>query len=149
MLDNQSGLVLRRPVTLTVIVTPRWKEEMQQQLQAQVDQLDIQLQQLDLKAKQAMIELQKQLPTVANPQSNAQMQNLQGQINQERSKILQKKNQFLQQMQQAQLAELNTEIQQTQLESFFRVEKGDNLVNKMNIEIVMRDGIVEDIRGDV
>jgi hypothetical protein len=149
MLDNQSGLVLKRPVTLTVIVTPRWKEEMQQQLQVQVDQLDIQLQQLDLKGKQAMIELQKQLPTVANPQSNAQMQNLQGQINQERNKILQKKSQFLQQMQQAQLAELNTEIQQTQLESFFRVEKGDNLVNKMNIEIVMRDGIVEDIRGDV
>ena len=149
MLDNQSGLVLKRPVTLTIIVTPRWKEEMQQQLQAQVDQLDIQLQQLDLKGKQAIIELQKQLPTVANPQSNAQMQNLQGQINQERSKILQKKNQFLQQMQQAQLAELNTEIQQTQLESFFRVEKGDNLVNKMNIEIVMRDGIVEEIRGDV
>jgi len=149
MLDNQSGLVLRRPVTLTVIVTPRWKEEMQQQLQAQVDQLDIQLQQLDLKAKQAMIELQKQLPSVTNAQSNAKMQNLQGQINQEKNKILQKKNQFLQQMQQAQLAELNSEIQQTQLESFFRVEKGDNLVNKMNIEVVMRDGIVEDIRGDV
>jgi len=149
MLDNQQGLVLRRPVTLTVIVTPRWKEEMQQQLQAQVNQLDIQLQQLDVKAKQALSELQKQLPTVTNLQSNPQMQNLQSQINEQRNQILQKKNQVLQQMQQAQLYELNTEIKQAQLDSFFRVEKGDNLVQKMNVEIVMRDGIVEEIRGDI
>lgn len=149
MFDNQSGLVLRRPVTLTVIVTPRWKEEMQQQLQLQVNQLDDQLQQLEVKAKQAILELQKQLPTVTNPQTNPQLQNLQAQINEQRNQILQKKNQFLQQMQQAQMCELNTEVKQAQLESFFRVEKGDNLVNKMNIELVMRDGIVEEIRGDI
>lgn len=149
MFDNQSGLVLRRPVTLTVIVTPRWKEEMQQQLQLQVNQLDAQLQQLEAKAKQAIVELQKQLPTVTNPQTNPQFQNLQAQINEQRNQILQKKNQVLQQMQQAQMYELNTEFKQTQLESFFRIEKGDNLVNKMNIELVMRDGIVEEIRGDI
>lgn len=147
--DNPSGLILRRPVTLTVVVTPRWKEEMQQQLQAQINQLDAQLQQIETKGNQAIAELQKQLPTITNPQSNPQIQTLQTQINQKKNEVLQKKNQCLQQMQQAQLCELNTEVQQTQLESFFRVEKGDNLVKKMNIELVMRDGIVEEIRGEI
>ncbi|ELR98157.1 YlqD family protein [Gloeocapsa sp. PCC 73106] len=147
--NNPSGLVLRRPVTLTVIVTPRWKEEMQQQLQAQINQLDAQLQQIDIKGNQALAELQKQLPVIANPLSSPQVQGLQSQINQKKNEVLQKKNQCLQQMQQAQLYELNTEVQQSQLDSFFRVEKGDNLVKKMNVELVMRDGIVEEIRGEI
>ena len=52
-------------------------------------------------------------------------------------------------MQQVQLLELNQEVAQAQLESFFRVEKGDNLVAKMNVELVLRDGIVEEIRGEI
>jgi len=35
------------------------------------------------------------------------------------------------------------------MESYFRVEPGDNLVRKMNVEILLRDGIVEEIRGDI
>ena len=33
MSEGQSSLLLKRPVTVKVIVTPRWKEEVQQQLQ--------------------------------------------------------------------------------------------------------------------
>jgi flagellar biosynthesis GTPase FlhF len=150
--DNQSGLVLRRPVTLTIIVTPRWKEEMQQQLQAQINQLDAEIEQIDSKGKQAMAELMKQ-QSITNPENNpqlqGQLQNIQGQINQQKTQRLQKKNQLLQEMQKAQMYELNQEVKQAQLDSFFRVEKGDNLVNKMNIELVMRDGVVEEIRGDI
>ncbi|MFM6489148.1 MAG: YlqD family protein, partial [Dolichospermum sp.] len=28
-------------------------------------------------------------------------------------------------------------------------ELGDNLISKMQVEIVLRDGIVEEIRGDI
>ncbi len=35
------------------------------------------------------------------------------------------------------------------MESFFRIEKGDNLVKKLNVEVVLRDGIVEEIRGEI
>ncbi|MFM7573800.1 MAG: YlqD family protein, partial [Snowella sp.] len=28
-------------------------------------------------------------------------------------------------------------------------EKGDNLVAKLNVEVVIRDGIVEEIRGEL
>ncbi|HHP7230806.1 MAG TPA: YlqD family protein, partial [Xenococcaceae cyanobacterium] len=48
-----------------------------------------------------------------------------------------------------QLLELDKEVVQAQMESFFRVEKGDNLVKKLNVEIVLRDGVIEDIRGEI
>lgn len=52
-------------------------------------------------------------------------------------------------MQQVQLLELEQEVVQAQMESFFRIEKGENLVQKLNVEIVVRDGVVEDIRGEL
>ena len=63
--------------------------------------------------------------------------------------MLEKKNQLLQQLQQIQLLELNNEVIQAQMESFFRLEKGDNLVKKLNVEVVLRDGVVEEIRGEL
>ncbi|MFM8008152.1 MAG: YlqD family protein, partial [Dolichospermum sp.] len=63
--------------------------------------------------------------------------------------LLEQKNQMLQNLQQVQLLELDEEVNQFQLESFFRIELGDNLISKMQVEIVLRDGIVEEIRGDI
>jgi hypothetical protein len=146
--DTQTSLLLKRPVTVKVIVTPRWKEEVQQQLQAQIGQLDAQMQQLELQGQRAIAELQKQSISPPGPQVTQQIDNIQIQVNQKKSELLERKNQFLQQMQQVQLLDLEQEVVQAQMESFFRIEKGENLVKKLNVEIVMRDGIVEEIRGD-
>jgi hypothetical protein len=146
--DTQTSLLLKRPVTVKVIVTPRWKEEVQQQIQAQIGQLDAQMQQLELQGQRAIAELQKQSISPPGPQVTQQIDNIQIQVNQKKSELLERKNQFLQQMQQVQLLDLEQEVVQAQMESFFRIEKGENLVKKLNVEIVMRDGIVEEIRGD-
>jgi hypothetical protein len=45
------------------------------------------------------------------------------------------------------MLELDQEVQQGQIDSIFRVERGENLIEKMQVEILLRDGIVEDIRG--
>jgi hypothetical protein len=147
--DAKTNLLLKRPVTLKVIVTSRWKEEMQQQLQAQIGQMDSQIQQLELQGQRAITEIQKQSLVPLPPSVTQQIDNIQIQVNQQKSEILEQKNQALQQMQQVQMLDLDQEVVQAQLESFFRLEKGDNLVQKMNVEIIMRDGVVEDIRGNV
>lgn len=149
MEETNTSLLLKRPVILKVIVTQRWKEEVQQQLQAQIGQLDTQLQQIDMQGQQAINEIQKRSIIPPPPQVSQQIENIQNQVNQKKSEILERKNQTLQQLQQVQLLELEQEVVQAQLESFFRVEKGDNLVEKMNVEIVIKDGIVEDIRGEL
>lgn len=147
--ETKSSLLLKRPVTVKVVVTPRWKEEVQQQLQAQISQLDEQIQQLDMQGQRAITELQRQSISPPGPQVSQQIDNIQIQVNQKKSEILEKKNQFLQQMQQVQLLELDQEVIQAQMESFFRVDVGDNLVDKLNVEILLRDGVVEEIRGEI
>ncbi|MFN9672041.1 MAG: YlqD family protein [Microcystis sp.] len=130
-------------------MTPRWKEEAQQQLQAQMAQIDAQIQQLETQGQRAIAEIQRQSLIPLPPAAAQQIDNIQIQVNQQKSEFLEQKNQYLQQLQQVQFLELNQEVAQAQLESFFRVEKGDNLVAKMNVELVLRDGIVEEIRGEI
>lgn len=147
--ESKSNLLLKRPVNIKAIVTPRWKEEVQQQLQEQINQIDSQLQQLDMQGQRAITEIQKQSIQPPGPQVAQQIETIQIQVNQKKSELLEQKNQQLQQLQQVQMLELDQEVNQGQMESFFRIEQGDNLVRKMNVEILLRDGVVEEIRGDI
>ena len=146
---NASSLLLKRPVTIKAIVTAKWKEEVQQQLQNQIGQLDQQMQQIQMQGQRTIEEIQKKAKQPGNPQIAKQTENIQAQVNQKKGEMLDKKNQFLQQLQQIQLLELDKEVVQAQMESFFRLEKGDNLVKKLNVEVVLRDGVVEEIRGEL
>ncbi|MBF2006539.1 MULTISPECIES: YlqD family protein [Chlorogloeopsis] len=146
---SKPQLLLKRVVNVKAIVTPLWKEEVQQQLQAQINQTDQQLQQLDIQGQRAVAEIQKQSLQPPGPQTLQQIENIQFQVNQKKSELLEQKNQSLQNLQQVQLLELDQEVNQFQMEGFFRIEPGDNLISKMQVEIVLRDGVVEEIRGDI
>lgn len=149
MEDNKSQLSLKRVVNIKSVVTPRWKEDFQQQLQQQVEQIDVQLQQLDMQGQRAISELQKTGIQPPGPQMVQQIENIQSQVNQGKGDLLNQKNQMLQQLQQVQLLELGQEVVTGQMESMFNLGVGDNLVLKTNIDILLRDGIVEEIRGEI
>ena len=78
-----------------------------------------------------------------------QIDDIQLQVNQKKSELLDQKNQSLQNLQQVQLLDLDQEVTQFQLESYFSVQPGDNLASKMQVEIVLHDGVIEEIRGDI
>ncbi len=147
-------LLLRRAVNVKAVVTPRWKEEAQQHLQAQLNQFDAQLQQLELQSKQMLAEVQKQGLQIMSPagpqptdQVKSQLQDIQLQVNNRKSELLEQKNQLLQQLNQVQLLQLEQEVDQGQIDSFFYVQLGDNLIQKMQVEVLLRDGVIEEIRG--
>lgn len=146
---SKPQLLLKRVVNVRAIVTPLWKEEVQQQLQTQINQTDQQLQQLDMEGQRAIAAIQKQSIQPPGPQVQQQIDNIQIQVNQRKSELLEQKNVSLQNLQQVQFLELDQEVNQFQMEGFFRVEPGDNLISKMQVEIVLRDGVVEEIRGDI
>ena len=146
---STNKLLLKRPVNVKAIVTPRWKEEAQQQLQLQLNQLDQQLQQLEIQGQRAINEIQKQSISPPGPQVMQQIESIQGQVNQRKSELLDQKNQILQQLQQVQVLELNQEVNQGTIESVFTIEPGENLIEKMQVEILLRDGMVEEIRGEI
>jgi hypothetical protein len=148
-MDVSKQLLLKRSVNVKAVVTPLWKEEVQQQLQAQITQVDQQLQQIDVQGQRAIAEIQKQGLQPPGPQTMQQIDNIQMQVNEKKSELLEQKNQSLQNLQQVQLLQLDEEVNQFQMEGFFRVEPGDNLISKLQVEIVIRDGVVEEIRGDI
>lgn len=146
---SPTQLTLKRPINVKAVVTPRWKDEIQQQLQAQINQVDTQLQQLEMQGQRAIAEIQKQSLQPPGPQTMQQIESIQIQVNEKKSELLEQKNQSLQNLQQVQLLEMNQEVNQFQLEGLFSVQPGDNLISKMQVEILLRDGIVEEIRGDI
>ena len=142
-------LLLKRSINVKVVVTPRWKEEAQQQLQAQINQIDSQLQQLEMQGQRMVSGIQKQNLQPPGPQVMQQIENIQVQVNQRKSELLEQKNQNLQQLQQVQVLDLEQEVSQGQIDGTFTVGLGENLIQKMQVEILLRDGIVEEIRGDI
>ena len=104
---------------------------------------------MEIQGSRAIAEIQKQNLQPPSPQVMQQIDNVQIQVNQKKSELLEQKNQQLQQLQQVQTIELDQEVNQGQLEGFFKIAKGDNLVQKLQVEILLRDGIVEEIRGDI
>ncbi len=144
-----SNLIIQRQVNIKAIVTPRWKEEAQQALQAQLNQVDGQLQGLDMQLQQVLMDIQKQSIQPPGPDTLQQMEGVKMQFNQGKSELLEQKNQVLQQLQQVQTLSIEQQVDQGQVVSNFAIQVGDNLISKMNVEILLRDGIVEEIRGDI
>ncbi|MFM7528195.1 MAG: YlqD family protein [Nodosilinea sp.] len=149
-MDDLQALQLKRVVNIKAVVTPLWKEEAQKQLQIQINQMDGQLQQLEMQGQRMMTELQKQAETQpGNLGIQQQIADVQNRLNQDKSKLLQQKNQNLQQLQQVQTVDLGAEVDQGKVESFFTVSLGDNLVQKLQVEILLKDGVIEEIRGEL
>ncbi|MEN9276565.1 MAG: YlqD family protein [Gloeomargarita sp. GMQP_bins_5] len=42
---------------------------------------------------------------------------------------------------------MEQEVLQGQLDGYFTVKVGENLIEKMQVEVVLRDGVVQEIRG--
>ena len=142
-------LLLKRAVNIKTVVTSQWKDEVQQQLQAQINQIDQQLQQLEMQGQRAVAEIQKQSLQPPGPQTLQQIDNIQLQVNQKKSELLEQKNQSLQNLQQLQMLDLDQEVITSQMEGLFTVQPGENLISKMQVEILLRDGVVEEIRGEI
>lgn len=144
-----TALTVKRPISLKVIVTPRWKEEVTTQLTSQSGQLEKQIQDVELQGQRAVSEIKKQGVAMTNPQALQQMEAIQNQVSQRKNELQQKRNQLLQQLEQIEKLEMDQEVTQGQLEGFCDVNIGDNLVKKLQVEVVVRDGIIEEIRGDL
>lgn len=146
---SNNQMLLKRPINVKAVVTPRWKDEVQQQLQGQINAINSQLEQLKIQGQRAIAEIQKQSIQPPGPQVREQIENIEMQVNQKKSELLEQKNQSLINLEQVQSLEFNQEVTQFQLEGIFTVQPGDNLISKLQVEILLRDGIVEEIRGDI
>ncbi|KAI9129009.1 YlqD family protein [Acaryochloris sp. CCMEE 5410] len=152
---SSNQLLLKRLILVKAIVTPLWKDEARQQLQAQTHQLDEQLTQLDTQVQQMVGELsQHTIQTAAAEngtiaQTQTQIQDIQTQADERKRELLEQKSQVLEQLKEVQHLELGEEVDQGQVDNFFYAKQGDHLVRKMQVEVLLRDGVIEEIRGEL
>ena len=134
-----ASLTITRPITLRVIVTEEFKQEMEAELQEAADTTQRRIDQIDFQARRVLADLQR-------TDLNQAMQ-VRQQIEAEKDRHESAKKELLERAKQVRELELGSEFPRGTLEGTVEIKEGDNLYDKLaKTEIVIKDGIVVEIR---
>jgi hypothetical protein len=140
-------LSIKRTITVRAVVTPRWKEDAERELSNAVAGSDAQLSQLEQEGQQLVDAIRSQSANPLDPRVQDQVASVQEQVAAKRAELEEQKRQLLEQQRQVRDLEMEQIVEQGQLESFTDVRVGDNLVEKLQVAVVVRDGVIEAIEG--
>ena len=144
-MNAPSVLSIKRSITIRAVVTPAWKEEAERELSAGISTTDQQLAQLEQEGQQVVDDVRRQSANPLDPRVQEQVAQVQQQVAAKRAELEEQKRNLIQQQAQVRELELEEIVDQGQLESFCDIQVGDNLVNKMQVAVVVRDGVIESI----
>jgi hypothetical protein len=108
---------------------------------------DGQLSQLELEGQQVVDEIRRQSANPLDPRVQEQVASIQQQVAAKRAELEEQKRQLLEQQRQVRELEMEQIVEQGQLESFCEVQVGDNLVEKLQAAVLVRDGVIEAVEG--
>mgnify|MGYP002003002697 FL=1 len=144
-MSDGTTLSIKRSITIRAVVTPAWKEEAERELSAAISTADQQLAQLEQEGQQVVDEVRRQSANPLDPRVQEQVAQVQQQVAAKRAELEEQKRNLLQQQAQVRELEMEQIVDQGQLESFCDIQVGDNLVSKMQVAVVVRDGVIESI----
>ena len=146
-MSDGTTLTIKRPITVRAVVTPTWKEEAEREISNSIAGLDQQLAQLEQEGQQVVDEVRRQSANPLDPRVQDQVAQIQQQVAAKRAELEEQKRTYLQQQSQVRELEMDQIVEQGQLESTCELRVGDNLVEKMQVAIVVRDGVVQSVEG--
>jgi len=144
-MSDGTTLSIKRSITIRAVVTPAWKEEAERELSAGISTTDQQLAQLEQEGQQVVDDVRRQSANPLDPRVQEQVAQVQQQVAAKRAELEEQKRNLLQQQAQVRELEMEQIVDQGQLESFCDIQVGDNLVSKMQVAVVVRDGVIEAI----
>ena len=144
-MSDGTTLSIKRSITIRAVVTPAWKEEAERELSAAISTADQQLAQLEQEGQQVVDEVRRQSANPLDPRVQEQVAQVQQQVAAKRAELEEQERNLLQQQAQVRELEMEQIVDQGQLESFCDIQVGDNLVSKMQVAVVVRDGVIEAI----
>ena len=144
-MSDGTTLSIKRSITIRAVVTPAWKEEAERELSAGIATTDEQLAQLEQEGQQVVDDVRRQSANPLDPRVQEQVAQVQQQVAAKRAELEEQKRNLLQQQAQVRELEMEQIVDQGQLESFCDIKVGDNLVSKMQVAVVVRDGVIESI----
>ena len=142
---DASTLTIKRNVTVRAVVTPRWKEDAERELSNALSGSDAQLAQLEQEGQQLIEEIRRQSFNPLDPRVQEQVASVQQQVAAKRAELDEQKRQVLEQQRQVRELQFDQIVEQGQIESFCDVGVGDNLVQKLQVAVLVRDGVIEAI----
>ena len=140
-------LTIKRTVTVRAVVTPRWKEDAERELSNAIANVDGQLSQLEQEGQQLVDEIRRQSANPLDPRVQDQVASVQQQVAAKRAELEEQKRQMLEQQRQVRELEMEQIVEQGQIESLCEVQVGDNLVEKLQSAVLVRDGVIEAIEA--
>ena len=144
-MSDGTTLSIKRSITIRAVVTPAWKEVAERELSAGISTSDQQLAQLEQEGQQVVDDVRRQSANPLDPRVQEQVAQVQQQVAAKRAELEEQKRNLLQQQAQVRELEMEQIVDQGQLESFCDIQVGDNLVSKMQVAVVVRDGVIEAI----
>jgi len=144
-MSEGNTLTIKRSITIRAVVTPSWKEEAERELSNGIATSDQQLAQLEQEGQQVVDQVRRQSANPLDPRVQDQVAQVQEQVAAKRSELEEQKRNLLQQQAQVRELEMDQIVEQGQLDSFCDIKVGDNLVSKMQVSVVVRDGVIESI----
>ena len=144
-MSDGNTLSIKRSITIRTVVTTAWKEEAERELSNGIATSDQQLAQLEQEGQQVVDQVRRQSANPLDPRVQDQVAQVQQQVAAKRSELEEQKRNLLQQQAQVRELEMDQVVEQGQLDSFCDIKVGDNLVSKMQVAVVVRDGVIESI----
>ena len=147
-METNNSISIKRSIAIKAIVTPRWKEDAEKELSNAISVADQQLSQLEQEGQQIVSNIRTQSVNPLDPRVQEQVSQVQQQVAAKRNEIEEQKRNLLQQQTQVRDLKMDEIVDQGQVDSFCDVSVGDNLVNKMQVSITVKDGIIQSINNN-
>ena len=147
-METKNSISIKRSITIRAVVTPTWKEDAEKELSKAISNIDQQLSQLEQEGQQIVNNIRSQSVNPLDPRVQEQVSQVQQQVAAKRNEIEEQKRNLLQQQSQVRELKMDEIVDQGQVDSFCDVTVGDNLIEKMQVSITVKDGVIQSIENN-
>ncbi len=144
-METKNSISIKRSIAIKAVVTPTWKEDAEKELSNAISNIDQQLSQLEQEGQQIVNNIRSQSVNPLDPRVQEQVSQVQQQVAAKRNEIEEQKRNLLQQQSQVRELKMDEIVDQGQVDSFCDVTVGDNLIEKMQVSITVKDGVIQSI----
>ena len=144
-METKNSISIKRSIAIKAVVTPTWKEDAEKELSKAISNIDQQLSQLEQEGQQIVNNIRSQSVNPLDPRVQEQVSQVQQQVAAKRNEIEEQKRNLLQQQSQVRELKMDEIVDQGQVDSFCDVSVGDNLIEKMQVSITVKDGVIQSI----
>jgi len=147
-METKNSISIKRSIAIKAVVTPTWKEDAEKELSKAISNIDQQLSQLEQEGQQIVNNIRSQSVNPLDPRVQEQVSQVQQQVAAKRNEIEEQKRNLLQQQSQVRDLKMDEIVDQGQVDSFCDVTVGDNLIEKMQVSITVKDGVIQSIENN-